>query len=181
MLCTDDQNSSELCHLVDGDGGLSIAGRVLAAADGSSHELRYEIRTDDGYRTTQLIINRLWPEPGSELAFVRDSDGGWRLGKEPLDGFEECFDVDLGFSPSTNTLPIRRLGLEVGERHAISVLWILFPQFSAVRGEQSYERVAADRYVYESGDFRAVLGVNEQGVVLDYEGLWVAKAVNTTR
>jgi hypothetical protein len=103
------------------------------------------------------------------------------MGREPLDGFDACVDVDLGFTPSTNTLPIRRLGLEIGERREISVVWILFPELSAVRGEQSYARVAGDRYVFESGDFKAVLRTNDQGIVLDYQGLWTAKAVTRDR
>jgi hypothetical protein len=177
MLCSEESNYSELCHVVDDDSGLSFTGTVLATEEGTSHELRYEVHTEDNYRTKVVHVTHLWPEPAFELVLRRDSRG-WQMGREPLDGFDGCVDVDLGFTPSTNTLPIRRLGLEVGERREISVVWILFPEFSAVRGEQSYARVAGDRYVFESGDFKAVLRTNDQGIVLDYEGLWTAKGVN---
>jgi uncharacterized protein len=178
MLCTRRHNYSELCHVDDDGTGMSISGTVLATEDGTSHELRYEVRTGEGYRTTNVRIARGWPEPVFHLVLERHSDGYWWRNGKPLDGFDDCVDVDLGFTPSTNSLPIRRLNLEVGERREISVVWILFPQFSVVRGEQTYKRIAADRYVYESGDFGATLKVNGRGVVLEYEGLWVAKGLN---
>jgi hypothetical protein len=52
-----------------------------------------------------------------------------------LDG---CTDVDFGWTPATNTVPIRRLGLEVGQRASITAAWIRFPELDVVASEQWY-------------------------------------------
>jgi hypothetical protein len=41
---------------------------------------------------------------------------------------------------------------------------------------QGYARLAEDRYRYTQDDFTAELLVDDQGLVLEYEGLWRAIA-----
>jgi hypothetical protein len=43
---------------------------------------------------------------------------------------------------------------------------------------QRYTRLAEDRYRYTQDEFEAELTVDQQGLVLDYEGLWRAIAVS---
>jgi hypothetical protein len=85
-------------------------------------------------------------------------------------------DVDLGVTPATNTIPIRRLGLAVGESADISVVSIRFPDLAVAVEEQRYERQAPDLYRYSSGPYDAELVVDRSGLVLDYEQLWHAVA-----
>jgi hypothetical protein len=85
-------------------------------------------------------------------------------------------DVDLSFTPATNTLPIRRLGLEVGDEAEIHVAWLVWPELSVRPVLQRYARLAEDRYRYAQDDFEAELTVDEHGLVLEYEGLWRAIA-----
>jgi hypothetical protein len=174
MFCEGEHIYSELCRAFDDPAGLSLTGTVLATEDGTSHELHYELRTDPGFQTQEVTVTQAWPKPGGSVRLARDASGRWRRGSRSL---SELIDVDLGFSPSTNTLPIRRLGLAVGERREISVLWVLFPGLSLQRAQQSYERLGEDRYLYRSGALRAILEVNDRGFVTDYQGLWSAKAV----
>ena len=96
-----------------------------------------------------------------------------------LDG---CVDLDLAFSPSTNTLPIRRMALEKGELGSTRAAWVLFPTLEVRPLDQQYRRIAPDRYRYRSGDakqdfkgaFRTVLTVGAGGLVLDFPGFWRA-------
>ena len=97
-------------------------------------------------------------------------------GKERPPEYEDCADVDLSFTPATNTLPIRRLGLGVGEKADIAVAWLRWPELKVERVGQRYARLAADRYRYTQGDFEAELTVDEHGLVLEYDGLWKAIA-----
>ena len=87
-----------------------------------------------------------------------------------------CIDVDLGFSPVTNTLPIRRLALPVGGEAAVRAAWLRFPELEFVPLEQVYRRLAAERYLYESagGRFRAELEVDAWGLVTRYGDYWLA-------
>ena len=86
--------------------------------------------------------------------------------------------VDLGFSPSTNLLPIRRLRLAVGATAPIRAAWVRFPELTTEVLEQTYTRLATDRYLCQSvaGRFRRELTVDTTGLVLDCPGLWIAEA-----
>jgi hypothetical protein len=85
-----------------------------------------------------------------------------------------CIDVDLGFSPSTNLLPIRRLKLAMGARANVRAAWVRFPELTLEVLEQTYTRMAELTYLYESagGEFKRELTVNSDGFVVDYPGLW---------
>ena len=79
-----------------------------------------------------------------------------------------CTDVDLGLSPSTNTLPIRRLNLAIGASHTIQAAWVVFPELSVQKAAQTYTRVDEFTYRYSSGTFEAELGVDDDGLVTSY-------------
>ena len=59
---------------------------------------------------------------------MRDEKGNWTVDGKRRRALRSCTDVDLGCSPSTNTLPIRRLGLSVGATKTIQAAWIRFPE-----------------------------------------------------
>jgi hypothetical protein len=56
--------------------------------------------------------------------------------------------VDLSITPLTNTLPIRRLKLGVGESAEIATAYVAIPDMEASLDRQRYTRVAFDRYRY---------------------------------
>ena len=99
----------------------------------------------------------------------------WRSGKLVLHE-AEAIDVDLGFSPLTNSLPVWRLGLAIGQAREISVLWLKYPELTLIRGRQTYERLDERSYRYCSGSFEAVVRVFPDGLVEDYVGYWKAVA-----
>src|SRR5262249_58793699 len=88
-----------------------------------------------------------------------------------LDG---CVDVDFGWTPATNTLPIRRLGLGVGAAATIRAAWVRFPELDLLALDQTYTRLADDRWRYASGTFEAELVVDPAtGVVRRYgDDIW---------
>jgi hypothetical protein len=86
-----------------------------------------------------------------------------------------ALDIDLGWSPSTNTLPIRRLGLEIGQTSGEFIAaWVRFPDLTLQPLPQEYVRLADRQYRYSSrsGAFVANLLVDDDDLVLDYEGFW---------
>lgn len=86
---------------------------------------------------------------------------------------EDCRDVDLGISPSTNTLPIRRLRLGVGQEANLRVAWVRFPQLEVDAGVQRYKHIAKNRWRYSSEGFTADLSVDDDGLVVTYgDDLW---------
>jgi hypothetical protein len=138
----------------------------------------YEIETDADWRVRQCLV-RLLGEPERMVVLQSDYPGRWTDGAgHPLPTLDGCIDVDLTATPSTNTLPIRRLGLQSGESADITVAWVQFPDLSVTPSPQRYtclERRADGgtyRFVAVHDGFTADLPVDADGFVLDYGDLW---------
>jgi hypothetical protein len=80
--------------------------------------------------------------------------------------------VDLGFSPLTNTLPILRDGLQRGgEPRDYLMALVDVPSLEVSMSEQRYEPIDSRTVRFRSGDFEAVLELDEDGFVVRYPGL----------
>jgi hypothetical protein len=109
-----------------------------------------------------------------EIDISVDSARRWRLNGDDCAAVAGCTDLDLNFSPSTNLLPIRRLGLAVGEHAEVQAAWLRFPSFALERLDQVYRRIADETYRYESagGAFVTEIQVNAAGFVTRYPDFW---------
>jgi hypothetical protein len=171
----------EYCTLVYGDEGAFFGGHVIASLDGRPYRVEYTVECDPSWATTDAYVH-CFPADGTmpALELQRDDENGWRrIDLEHPDISEElpevrgCVDVDLGITPATNTLPIRRLGLAVGESADVTAAWVRFPELSVRPLRQRYVRLDANRYRYESDTgFSAELTVDDHGLVTLYPGGW---------
>jgi hypothetical protein len=164
---------SELCTLERAGTGWRLLGTVLSHNADQPVEIRYVVTVDQAWATTDVGV--LVAAAGSEPRELAELRAVWAGATRPPE-YAGCVDVDLGFTPATNTLPIRRLGLAVGEAADVEVAWLVWPELEVRPARQRYTRLADDRYRYQQGDFEAELVVDEQGLVRDYEGLWRAVA-----
>lgn len=164
---------SEVCVLERAGHGWRLRGTVLTHEAKRPIELSYLVTVDSAWATRDVEV--LVAIAGEHPRELTELGGPWSGTKRPLE-FRDCVDIDLSFTPATNTLPIRRLGLDVGEEAEIYVAWLVWPELSVRRVRQRYTRLAEDRYRYTQEDFEAELTVDEQGLVLEYEGLWRAIA-----
>jgi len=116
-------------------------------------------------------------EAGSRsLGLEADGEGHWRdvagQARPDLDG---CIDIDVWPTPFTNTFPIRRRPMAVGERREFVMAWVSAPELTVRPVRQGYTRLADRRYLHENLDgsgFRAELPVDEDDIVLDYQGVF---------
>jgi hypothetical protein len=138
--------------------------------------LDYDIRVDARWHTRQATVTGWAGAAAVDIDIVNDADG-WRCNGAPVVAVAGCLDIDLGFSPSTNILPIRRLGLSVGAAAPVAAAWLRFPELDLVRLDQTYTRLGPDTWLYESagGAFRRTLTVDAAGMVIDYPGLWTVR------
>ena len=169
--------SLERCILTPTSEGFEFNGLILQAHEGVPYVVRYRVRVDDAWATREVELEL---ENGGRrtVSLSRNAGGQWMRDGRRMDQFDDCVDADLEWSPSTNTLPIRRLDLAVGRTGAMTATWIRFPSLEIERLEQSYERQAEDRYRYRSGRFMADLVVDPDGVVLEYGVNWKAVATS---
>ncbi len=164
-----DQPGNDACRFADAEGGYLIDG---SATDASWNITRYRVRARDDGTTRRVRIGA-----NSRIFIRRAPDGVWTQNGTEVPGLEDALDIDIGFTPATNTLPIRRLKLAVGDEAEILAAWF-DPADERVKPlRQRYRRTGENAYDYTSLDsgFSARLRVNVAGVVLEYEGLWKAQ------
>ena len=143
----------EACRLA----GQTLEGATVFAQPPTA--LTYRIVCDSSWRTQSVSVR------------------GW-IGARSIDITLDAHalqgrDIDLHFSPSTNTLPIRRLGLAIGESATLTAAWLRFPEMTIEPLVQTYTRIAERTWEYASDGFRARVEVDAEGLVTEYEGLWV--------
>ena len=136
----------------------------------------YRLRCDPDWRVREVAVRLAG---GGTLALAADGAGHWTDGTgRPLPELDGCIDVDLACTPVTNTLPIRRLGEALEQRQAIRVALVAFPDLEPRASAQAYTRLGPGRYLFDSPEhgFRAEIGTDGDGLVLDYPGLFVRRA-----
>jgi hypothetical protein len=111
------------------------------------------------------------------MTIRRDASGRWWLNGIECSGTEACIDLDLNFTPSTNLLPIRRLGLVIGQEARVTAAWLRFPEFTLEPLAQLYRRTGITTYHYEcvGEQFVAELEVNASGFVTRYPHVWTVE------
>jgi hypothetical protein len=153
--------------------GRRAEGHVVALDGGEPWSLRYEVFADAGWRTRRVELLALAGNGARRMLLEADGRGGWEVDGSRVTELHGCLDVDLGATVFTNTLPIRRLHLAVGEAADVAAVWVA-PRLDEVEVlAQRYQRVDALRYAYSvpASGFEAELAVDGQGLVVTYSGL----------
>ncbi len=150
------------------DGGLSLVGTILGAEDGVPVRIEYRVLAGANGLTTAVHVRDLRGFEQRTLTLARDAKGGWSVDGKPARSLRGCTDVDLGCSPSTNTLPIRRLRAGIGVVQTIRAARVRFPELLVERVEQTYARLDESTWRYASGPFEAELSVDDDGLVTTY-------------
>ena len=160
--------------------GWRLHGQLEVDEPGGRARLVYLIDCDREWRTRRATVSGDADGASIQFAFTADGEGHWTLNRAPLPLVDGALDLDLGFTPATNLLPIRRLDLAVGRRVDVRTAWVRFPELRVEALEQSYHREADRVFRYEAWvdaeRFEARLDTDEFGRVLQYEGLWEVEA-----
>ena len=174
-------SSTEHFSLEEVDGAWVLSGDASLLVDGIPGHVGYRVDVSADWVVDRALINFAIGRRHRVLEIVH-AHGAWTvdgLGRPDLAG---CTDVDLGWTPSTNTVPLRRLSSDIGECREVRAAWVRFPELDVQATEQCYTRLASDRWRYQAGMYEFVLVVSEAGVVLEYgDDLWRAEAVIRTQ
>lgn len=165
---SDEVDTDEVCTLTVRDNGLALVGTVLGSEDGRPIRVEYRVLADRAGLTTAAHVRDLRGFETRTIALERDTKDRWTVDGIVVRALKGCTDIDLGCSPSTNTLPIRRLRLAIGASHTIKAAWVRFPELVVVKAAQTYTRLDELSYRYASGTFEAELTVDGDGLVATY-------------
>jgi uncharacterized protein len=166
-----DMPGLEWCEIRRAIEGAHVDGVALVAQAETPYRLEYAIEIDSGGQTRRAVVRPIGMPRGA-LDLQADAGGHWLQNGAAVPRLTGCLDVDLGFSPMTNSLPIWRLGLAVGDTRDIRAAWVRFPEFTVDVLRQTYERKAESIYIYRSDGFEARLTVDADGIVEEYGSYW---------
>jgi uncharacterized protein len=187
-----DSTGSEWCMLEREPEGWRFRGIVLTEVASVPVLMQYAVAlaSDWSTRAVEIAMRSGAETEPRTLKLTITPDHHWQIGREPsldpsmpqddLVALHGLVDVDLGITPATNTLPIRRLEPAIGEAVAVTAAWVRFPELTIEPLPQRYIRLAERRYRYESGGgaFVAEIEVDDLGLVTRYEGGWQRIAVS---
>jgi uncharacterized protein len=164
----------DACRLIRRADGWALVGAAVFADGARVCALGYQVIADAGFRTRRATLQGSVGRRSVAHAIRASRRSGWQLDGRAVEGVSDCVDLDLGFTPSTNLLAIRRLALRVGEAAEAPAAYLAFPALRIERLEQRYLRVSGDAYDYEAPAFgyRGRLRVSPQGGVVHYPGLF---------
>jgi len=172
--------SSEYASLGLHGTGYRLAGTVVLPIGAAPGRIDYEVVVDDAWLPRVAAVSIVTPDWQQRIDLRSYGDGVWELGGVPAAYLDGCADVDLGWTPMTNTVPIRRLDLAVEQTARITAAWVRFPELDVVANAQTCTRLAADRWRYQSADYDFALVTDPRsGLVRAYgEDLWRAAAMS---
>jgi len=170
----------EVCRLRFRGSEWHVEGTAVFPHEGGPVQLNYQILCDEAWQTLSGNVEGWLGHTPIGIQIKTDPSRRWWLNGVEQPGVMGCIDLDLNFSPSTNLLPIQRLGIAVGETAEVNAAWLRFPSFKLEPLAQRYSYLTESTYRYESagGQFVADLTVSRWGFVIDYPGLWQAEAVS---
>jgi hypothetical protein len=137
-------------------------------------QLRYDVHADAAFRTTHARVTGFVGKAPVDLRIRSRRGAQWELDGKRQPRVRGCIDVDLGFTPATNLLAVRRLALRVGEAADAPAAYLAFPEMDLRVLPQHYRRVSRAEYDYRAPTFgyRGTLRISRIGAVVDYPGLF---------
>ena len=169
-----DQVSLDHFQLHHGSKEIRLTGTILTLTDGEPLRVEYVVQCDPSWETRSVRVGLTRGVASSELTLLVDGQRRWWRDGQEIAAVAGCVDVDISLSPSTNTLPIRRLSLAPGGASDVVAAWIRFPELTIEALPQRYERTGELLYRYASagGAFTADIEVDELGLVVRYPPAW---------
>jgi hypothetical protein len=168
-----DDHSFEECVVTATPDGFGIAGHVVAAQDGAPLIVRYDIGCAQNWSAYSVTIDQRFGDAQRHLRLERAGDG-WLVDGAHDVRLDGCAEPDLGLTPSTNALAIRRIGLAIGQAAEIRCAWVKFPALSVEPSLQRYERLGDHDYRYNNvaSGFTALVAVDALALPVSYQNIW---------
>ncbi|MET0541249.1 MAG: putative glycolipid-binding domain-containing protein [Variovorax sp.] len=173
-----DQPGHDACRLDRIGDAWQLDGTALFRhEDARVAQLHYRVRCDRNWHTQWGTVRGWLGGSAIDVSVARSPRGEWKVNDLALPDLSHCVDLDLGFTPATNLIQLRRLNLQPGEAADAPAAWLDLGDSMLTELAQRYERRSATSYWYHARRFNyeAVLDVTADGFVRDYPRLWLAE------
>jgi uncharacterized protein len=169
-----DHSGADSCRLVKLANGWRIAGAAVFWDAGRPCQFQYEVLADVAWKTRSAGVSGFLGRKAIDLRIRSDRACRWKVNGVAKDSVRGCIDLDLGFTPATNLIVLRRLSLRVGQRAEAPAAYLRFPDMRLVLLSQTYFRIGPNEYDYEAPavGYRGTLQVERSGAVIRYPGLF---------
>jgi uncharacterized protein len=169
-----DQPGYDSCRLFKASKGWLLNGAAVFFDSGRSCFLQYEVEADAAWQTRRAKVSGFVGRNAVELRIRSTAKQHWTADGEEQGAVEGCVDLDLGFTPATNLIAVRRLSLRVGQEAEAPAAYLAFPKLRIEKIAQTYRRVGRTEYEYEAPRFgyKGRLVVSTIGAVTHYPGLF---------
>jgi uncharacterized protein len=161
------------------------AARVELVADGvdatgtqigAGYRLDYELHARDAWRTQSLAVTVATEGNERAIRLVHDGQARWTVDGDDAPQLDGALDCDLGLSPLTNLMPVRRHALhERAGAAEILAAWVAVPELTVHASRQRYEHVRRGVVRYTDlgahDGFTAELELDADGLVRVYPEL----------
>jgi hypothetical protein len=130
------------------DDGIELEGVVLGGSLEEPFAIRYAVMADTEGRCRGVTARTIGNPVVLEL--FADGKGGWTdADGQVIRELEGAIDIDLGVTPVTHALTMRRLGLDMWKAAEVSVACLDVLAGEIELAERRYKRVGADRFRVE--------------------------------
>jgi uncharacterized protein len=163
----------DVCRLEQRQDGWRLDGVAVFGSRTGPVSIAYSVDADAGWKTVSGSVQGMIGMRRIDHRITRGPTG-WVLNGEIVRGLDHLVDLDLGFTPATNLLQLRRLDIPIGTAAEVPVVWFDLDTEGLTELPQRYERRDAAAYHYEatSVGYRGVLELDPNGFIRRYPSLW---------
>jgi uncharacterized protein len=104
----------DICSLWKSASGWQLSGTAIFLFEQTPCLLAYEVSASADWKTQIASISGYVGETAIALTFAPTTTRHWRVNGTEVQEAAGCIDLDLGFTPATNLIAIRRLDLKIG-------------------------------------------------------------------
>lgn len=168
----------EVVRFTQKDSTLFIEGTSVGVEEDVPWSIHYALEITNTWHFRRATVTDY---AGNELSILVDGAGSWTVNGLPSPELAGCVDIDFEASAVTNTLPVHRLALPIGQRGESTAAYIRTKGLKVERLDQSYTRLPdvdnKIRFDYTSPRFgyHDMLQFDRDGLVNTYPGIAVRK------
>lgn len=166
----------DACSFDASDTGYLVSGTALYQHGAAPACFAYEVSCGSDWSSRTARVRGWVGSRDIDFTVSRSAAGAWSVEGEVIAGVDGLLDIDLGFTPATNTNAIKRLGLAVGAEAETTAVWLDVDAWRFKPLRQVYRRLSETTYAYNSPShgYSARLETDDFGIVRVYPDLWTA-------